>query len=48
LGKYSRDNKLTVVSLIPEIRYVSCPVCGERVRLVFGGNWHCEGTCPQC
>lgn len=31
-----------------EIKYVSCPVCGERVKLVVNRNWRWEGSCPQC
>jgi predicted RNA-binding Zn-ribbon protein involved in translation (DUF1610 family) len=34
-----------------EIKYVYCPVCGERVKLTcrqLGSHWIWEGTCPSC
>ena len=31
-----------------EIKFVSCPVCGEQVKLTFARNWKWEGRCPSC
>ena len=30
------------------IKYVNCPLCGERVRLICNRMWQWEGQCPHC
>ena len=31
-----------------EIKYTTCPVCGERVKLEVNRQWRWEGSCPHC
>jgi len=30
------------------VKFITCPVCGEQVRLICNRMWQWEGRCPSC